>query len=364
MKVNNNILLAVISILVFGILSCSKETTIDNTPNNISLFPVPLPSAKSVAGVVTPTSGYPDDESMGVFAYYSPKTGSWSSSDRNSSVSYIDDVEFKKQDTYWAGWENRAPKPYYWPLSGSLIFAGYSPYYQVDGTTRINVSFDPSTKTLSCPEYIIEDYTARNNATVAAANYNDSQSDLMYFLPKVDYTYDFVGVRTPDNAYNAIFHHALSLVEFRVKAASSGDISKIDLHKITLKEVVHKGSFDVVVEDSPEGRGAWTLDRETAAYTKDIVAFDAGKIEGDDNGLTLSTAYASVAQILIIPGLTHEIEIEYRIHVVSGRTITEKSVIKPTEIGITEWLIGKKYSYDISLSVNNIEIEPILNEWL
>lgn len=351
-------------LVLLGLLSCSKETVRDNVRSkDISFYPVSLPAVKSVTGPVTPGTGYPDDEIFGVFSYYSPKTGSWSASDLNSSILYIDKGEFKKQDAYWGGWKEGAAHPYYWPLGGSLIFAGYSPYYQADGVSPVNVVFDAPAKTLSFPEYVVEDYVPRTPETVTAGNLNGSQSDLMYFLPRFDLNNDFIGVRNPNDAYDAMFYHSLSLVCFRVKAKSSGDVDKIDLHSLVLKNVVHKGSFSVVAETSAAGLPEWTLDRDDLIYTKDIVVFDAGKKGETDNGLVLSDVYSSIAEILIIPGLTHDIEIEYRLHVTEDRMITEKAVIKPAEIGIAEWLIGKRYTYDLVLGVDDIEIIPALDEW-
>ena len=361
MRFTGNIKAMVSGLILISLLlaSCAEITPEYTERQDISIFPVTSPVLKTVPGPVSNL----DYETIGVFSYYSSVEGSWDDDAIQNAQLYINNGEFKKQDAEWKGWKDGQHNPYFWPLSGSLVFAAYSPYYNTAGNS-LPVSFNLETNTLELTDFVMEDYRVRTLETVAAANYNDSQSDVMYSLPMFDVNSQLVGIRTPDAPYDALFHHALSLVEFRAKVKSSSDIQKVSLHSIRLDDVVHKGTFTAKAGTSVTGVVDWQLDMTDKDYIKDIFVFDAGESSGTDAGLYLSDeAYTIIAQILIIPGLTHDIEIEYCINVRDGLSITESAVIKPSNIGITAWDRGKKYSYDIILGTNSMEISPGVDNW-
>jgi hypothetical protein len=165
-------------------------------------------------------------------------------------------------------------------------------------------------------------------------------------------------------------NHALSLVVFKVYAANESDIDYIDLNNITLHSVYHTGDFKVRMNGTSAGQTHWDLTDESPA---DMNVFDAGLDEGGKpDGLRLDTDPRTIAEILIIPGVTHDITIKYRLHV-NGKIVTENKTISPTDIDtnpdpdvvdyLDEWEIGKRYVYNICLGVDFMSVVPSVSAW-
>lgn len=176
-----------IVILLAGMASCTKTDRLyDDDMTEIALRPVMSVMPKAP---VTGTE-YPAGASFGVVACYSSEYGDGQEWTELSSepLLYIDNREFRKSGDTFSG--NPAC---YWPLSGSLVFAGYSPYGS--GTP----SFDCSTKTLT-----ITGFTS------------NGQTDLMYFLPDLS-NGNLVGINNGASSVPVAFSHALTLLEFNIK---------------------------------------------------------------------------------------------------------------------------------------------------
>lgn len=88
---------------------------------------------------------YPQDGTFGLFAYYADCPGgtAWDSDKAwYVAVPYFSDAAFSNNGTSWGGYDlsGAQAKPYYWPFSGSLMFAGYSPHKDVSDGTISDVS--------------------------------------------------------------------------------------------------------------------------------------------------------------------------------------------------------------------------------
>lgn len=316
---------------------------------------------------------YPQEETLGVFAFHSEQpVGSWTDPDKEIST-YIDGAEFKYKSEYdaWAGWDGLEYHPYYWPFTGSLIFTGYSPFRYLDGTPISGVSFDVANKELSIEGFQTETYVPMSKSDIEDPDIdykNQSQSDLLYFLPEYDVNGNYSAVNDL-GTYSPVMSHALSLVVFTVRADQASDIDYIDLNNITLHGVYHKGDFKVRMNGTLRGQTQWDLTDESPA---DMIVFDAGTEGGQPDGLKLDTDPRTIAELLIIPGITHDISVQYRLHV-NGKIVTEKLSISPTDIDIDpdpnrveyldEWIIGTKYVYNLSLGVDNINVKPSVSVW-
>lgn len=286
-------------------LSCVGTEGLDEIPNGeICMSPVLSDMTKTRAGGAT--NPYPDGSSFGVFAYYSTATGGQKWSDEGES--YFHNHQFKKQDGVCAGVD-----PVYWPLSGSLIFAGYSPY-----EAGANTAFDPATKTLT-----INDYTV------------DGTKDLMYFLPELS-DGNYVGYDKSTASVPVKFHHALSCVSINV-AAKSGDEANIKLKRITLKNVYTQGQF--TANASTPAAGTW----------EDKASVEDKDLHINDEGSNLSPSLDF--QYFIIPGDASEIEIVYL-----DRGVEKSHSITPAD-HIAFWDQGLRYQYNITLSVG---LDPVV----
>ena len=317
---------------------------------------------------------YPNGESLGIFAFGSDQpVGSWEDPDKEISL-YIDGAEFKYNPEFgaWSGWGGSEYTPYFWPKEGSLIFAGYSPYRYVDGNPLRGVSFDVVKKELSIENFQSETYVPMPKADFDDPDIdykNTTQSDLMYFLPEYDINGNYSGSNNL-TSYSPVMNHALSLLVFTVSAAQASDIDYIDLNSITLHSVYRKGDLKVKMNGTLNGQTQWDFTDESPS---DMSVFDAGNDgAGNPDGLKLDTNPRTIAELLIIPGITHDISVKYRLHV-NGRIVMETMKISPTDIDLDpdpnsveyldKWEIGKKYIYNIKLGVGFISVNPSVFVW-
>ena len=364
-KRHDEILKILSSLLVIAVClsSCLKiEKVVDGASKEVALSPVASVMTKQIPGPVLGTT-YSENETMGIISYKSETTAGepWiddPDTDTDNPELYINGVEFLFKD-YANAWAGATPQ--YWPETGSLIFAGYSPYYRLqDKDTPVpiqNVSYDPATRTLSIPDYSVGWYEAMTQKEIQDENFvyrNVAQSDLMFFLPKIDEDGKHVGVNRLAS-YDACFNHALSLVEFTVAAEDDDAINRVDLSSITLQSVYYQGNLSVKADD----KGAVTVKWEDMRSAQDVDVFHS---TDPAVGLELFLTPRTIAQILIIPGPTHPIAIHYHA-MVNGKYYEQDAVFTPVDLGLTEWLPGKKYVYNLTLGVDRLTFSPHSEPW-
>lgn len=110
----------VLAALAIGAMAaCTKSNVQLEQPGEIAFQPVAQKATKAaVDGTV-----YPVDESFNVWAWWDDVAPSANPTYANYTAKYIDAGKFIARDNFnWGG-----ETPYYWPTSGSLVFAGYSP---------------------------------------------------------------------------------------------------------------------------------------------------------------------------------------------------------------------------------------------
>lgn len=113
-------------VIVLGLASlaaCTKSSVSYEQTDQISF--APIASVNKTKAAIDGTT-FPTANSMGVYAYY--KSGVAATSDNtqfSDPDTYLSNAKFsnKTASALWAG----DPNPYYWPKTGSLIFAAYSP---------------------------------------------------------------------------------------------------------------------------------------------------------------------------------------------------------------------------------------------
>ena len=363
-KRRHEILKTMSSLLVIAVClsSCLKiEKVGDGASKELMLSPVASVMTKKVPGPVLGTM-YSETETMGIISYKSETTAGdpWidtPGTDTDDPELYINGVEFLFKD-YANAWAGTTPQ--YWPETGSLIFAGYSPFKRLkDKNTPVkieNVSYDPVSMTLSIPDYAVGQYVPMTQDEIQDENFvykNVAQSDLMFFLPKIDEDGNHVGVNNLAS-YDACFNHALSLVEFTVAAEDLAAINRVDLSSITLKEVYYQGDFSARTVD-----GELDIDWTELAVASDVDVFHS---TDPAVGLELFLTPRTIAQILIIPGPTHPIKIHYHV-LVNGKYYEQDAVFTPEDLGLTEWLPGKKYVYNLTLGVDRLTFSPHSEPW-
>lgn len=111
----------IIALGAIALVACTKTSVSYEQTGEIGFAPVVRKNSTkaAVAGVTFP------EQNIKVFGYYDNSMAEGSSySAGKFAVEYLPGVEFAKNGAIWAGANN---KHYYWPKTGSILFAGYSP---------------------------------------------------------------------------------------------------------------------------------------------------------------------------------------------------------------------------------------------
>ena len=287
-------------------LSCVETNGLDEVPKGeICMSPVLSDMVRTRTG--NGTTPYPEGRSFGVFAYYSDTEAGdvWTATPQT----YFQNHEFKSTDGLCAGVD-----PVYWPFSGSLIFAGYSPYDDGDGVT-----FNVTTKTLTIKDYEI-----------------DGSTDLMYFLPVLTSDKEYKGDNQNTAPVEVTFNHALSCVAFSFLEGKGG--KTVTLKEVKLASVYTKGDMNVGAADPKNVK--W--ENKTIS---DLVIWNTGA--------ELSSKKLDIKSF-IIPGQAQNILVTYRI---DGENEDKTKTIEPKEI--KDWTAGTRSQYDISInSMGELLITP------
>ena len=331
-RTHSIIFLLTMAMAAMAAVSCSKTNQEYESPEEMVVEPIAMRHTKSIIE----GTGYPDDETLGLWTFHTESVAgtSWAAG-RGAAYIYLDNVAFHKNSGAWAGYDYDAKthKPYYWPTYGSMYFAAYSPYSLHD-----KVFYSKETGAVSLSGY-----------TLDPDNYQDfiysEISDLDNSVFKVK--------------KSIIFKHALSLIEFTAQLKNEDAKNYIDIHSITTTPVASTGSF--TSRDAVNQKPQWT---RNATPQVELSICDAGQTAGVDNGIALTTDSKTVlGNALVIPGNAVQIVIRYRLQYSPGQFLTEKYVVVPTD-AIAVWEPGKKYSYHITLGVDYIQVEPsIAVDW-
>ena len=108
---------------VAALAACTKTSVSYEQPGEIALAPVTR--ANMTKAAITGTT-FPTTNDMGVYAFYNAGklAGTPKADFLTGSAAYLDNVEFVNK-TGSGNWGGRTS--YYWPKTGSLVFAAYSP---------------------------------------------------------------------------------------------------------------------------------------------------------------------------------------------------------------------------------------------
>ena len=305
MKKIANILL-LMGVLLMA-LSCIETNGLDEvSEGEIAMSPVLSDMVRTRADDSN-TIPYPDGQSFGAFAYYSQAEANdtWT----GTLKEYFTNNEFRNEDGQCTGNPSA-----YWPFSGSLIFAGYSPYDK-----DADVDFDASNATLS-----ITGFDA------------DGTKNLMYFLPEyTDGEYVRYGKET--SSLSVKFSHAMSCLAFNFVKCDGN--KTIILKQVVLSSIYTRANFSASA--SNPSAFPWSGMNEQ----KDLTIWDKGH--------DLSTAALEI-KAYVIPCDAQDIVITYHI---DGEVDDKVKVLSPSEI--TTWAINAKNTYNITIdSMGELLLTP------
>lgn len=317
----------IIALGAIALVACTKTSVSYEQTGEIGFAPV---VRKNTTKAAVEGTAFPN-QNIKVYGYYDNSTDPGSSyADGNFAVQYLPGVEFAKNGKIWAGANDNH---YYWPKTGSMLFAGYSP---VDFA---GVTFNLASNTFSVKECTQPEFSATK--------------DLLYA------GYDKSVLSGP---VAMAFSHALSWVTVKAKAAA---VNQIKITNIKFVKLAEKGSSTGLPE--------WTT-----TGTTDIIVFNpeaACKVPAVD---TLVESHPNCGLVFPQP-LTDaaEIVVSYEMNNGAGQWFAQApfvqklNLLKSGDNTINNWEAGKHYTYIINFSTieggpdssNEITIAPTINNW-
>lgn len=311
-------LIAASAMMVFA--SCTKVNV--NYPDNgqpqeIALFSVNKNMVKG-GPVTTADFNYP----MQVAAYLAQADGA-------TPGEYFDGTTFSDPDPndankVWTGSR-------YWPISTATInFFAVAPQ---NGT---------------CTTAFAALTTGQNSvkvATTTVTNNATNQYDVMYALDQ--------GKHTAGGDYNEVtmtFKHALSLITY-----SSGTLENgVTINSVTLNDVYFDGTGTFTV---PQAKYTSTTENDVVSTSVTPTWEATGDVANKEIGtgiLVVPNTY-DYSATAANPSLT----INYSV----GSFTYNYTYTLPAANTPVTWAPGTKYNYKISISLSQIEIKPVVEEW-
>ena len=329
-------------------VACSKTDVVydDAQTGEITVSPVTgtLTKAAISDGV------YPESNHIALFAYHAPlfKAGAVTSTDyARFNDTYLYDAEYHYTGTpqstrIWSG----LVSSYYWPITGSLVFAGYSlPAPETPGTSSkpigTEVNYDLSTDKLEIKGY-------------AQSAETDKTFDLLYF-GRTSTSYNN---RRDGASVSLTFNHALSWITVQIKG---GDGALVDgrvwsVTEVTLKDVQTKGDFTYLgTAEPPTPKVSWELEDD-----------DSDMSVYGPSSKPLSNAFVTFeknpAGLVVIPQAAKKLEVKIRYQSPADDTIDEIVEVDLSKY-TTNWEAGKKYTYQLTFDPEKILVNPTVSAW-
>lgn len=322
----------IIALGAIALVACTKTSVSYEQTGEIGFAPVVRKNSTKAAvqGAVQGTT-FPE-QNIKVFGYYDNSMPVGSPYDSvKFGVEYLPGVEFAKNGDIWAGANN---KHYYWPKTGSMLFAGYSP---VDfGIGKVKFSLGDN-------KFSVD--------TLVQPDFSDTK-DLLY----AGYTTSVLG-----GTVQMKFSHALSWVTVKAKAAAAKQIKITNIKFVKLAE---KGSSTGLPEWTTTGTKDITVFNPEAAHE---VPEEVTLVESHENcGLVFPQTLADAAAI----------EVSYQMNNGAGQWFAQKPFVQKLKLlksghdTIDKWEAGKHYTYIINFSTtgepgseNEIKINPSITDW-
>lgn len=319
-----------LSILAVGALvACTKSEVKYDDASEIAFAPVASTATKAnVMGAIDGTT-YPTDETFYVWGYWQDVPAGSDNSAFTDPKTYIDGQAFK----YASGkvWKGR-DKSYYWPKTGSMIFACLSP---------VDAPFHGGVKNHSL---------AGNNFTFAYNNPSNTAKtvDLLWANNTLSYTEATAGTA----GVPVKFSHALAWITFRVKGESVANNGGFKINRLTLNKVNTDANFNST------GNGAW--DGHTSPANYEVYT------DVTDGSQNLTSSFVDLENnakgTLVIPQTKSE---DYTATLVYTNYLGDTPIVETIELKLgTGWGMGIHYIYNITFTPTEILIAPEVVDWI
>lgn len=264
---------------------------------------------------------------------------------------YMDNVEtaYNTGGQYWDSESVPGGQAYYWPKKGSLTFAAYSPS---GAANDCKVAWGAAGFTFT--NFTVQSEPAKHyDLLFSERAYNKTQSE--------------ASSTTYKGGVDITFKHALSSVVFKTKLGDTYEGYTITLKNITLKNTFTTGNFNQGLGDANGAvttAAAWSGQKteNTAGY----VAFNGAEVIAS----TTAAEPADATRLIVLPQeLAHDganhvtIDVTYSVDS-GGLEYDDTQTIDITQgYGLTEFEIGKRYTFTLIFGLDKITFSPDVDEW-
>lgn len=352
-----------------ALVACTKNEVKPVEVDQEITFQAVVDKAATKAGTFDNGVKYPTDRPFGTFAFFYTSSDGYT----KDAPKYIDNakVENKRSAISGEAWTTN-PK-YYWPKQGCLTFMSYSPYEDLYDI----VTCAPTNNALAEIKIPNWDVDAHQEVDIMIADRVDN-------LRANGSNDDYTGVPT-------VFRHKLAqIVKFSVKTkydfgnlnsgAPQAGSKLFFLKKIELQDIVTNGTFSSGVKPSNEAgaMGVWTpastpADNDYTWYenTADPLV-QGGDYEFNTTEVALSSGDIKTNGYLLVRPQTFaendskKIKITYVIRSYTSATAySDEEVVQSFNIhsATPSWDINKKYSFTITVDLNQIYWAPSVEDW-
>lgn len=336
------------ALAIGAMAACTKSNVQFEQPGEITFQPV----AQKATKATSTSPSYPTTETFNVWAW-------WDDSSVSATPTYADFVdnpyisegEFAlKTGTSWGGSD-----PYYWPTTGSLVFAGYSPASAMTNPSQF--SYDLATQSFYADRYVQSRILAKT-------------TDLMWF----DVTDKSYNSNTNKNSQDidvngvpVVFKHALSWLTFQFKLKDADVPQKWEITNVMLTGIEDRATFTAKKGGTP----IWT----TPDYSQDtsdkdqFIVFNGSYKVGSTVAVLEGTSTGSIdtGSVIVIPQPCDDTDaslvITYNLTGTPGNVLQNQTVTLPLNVDGNKWLSGTHYIYTVTFGGNEILIVPEVSSW-
>lgn len=339
------------------------------TAQNEITFSTPvvgLATKALVNGMIDGTT-YPTDQTFNVWGWYCGiSTNVFDADDASAYMTDVtvayDQTELNGDETESGAW--RTNPTYYWPKNGTLTFDAYSPTELQINAAGIygdgcSVSCDPATG-LTIANYQVPQIMG-------------DQIDILYSSRAYDKTKSSF---TSGNDYEGVdiqFNHALSAIQFKVSTDKDYPAGTVTLKAINIG-AYGRGTFTQNIADDRTSAPKWDLGSYTDGYT----VFYKGDYAASTNLTSTPTAFGTPALLLPQEFVKEDQEIEIVYYIknasetpaiqVTTFELTEQAnwdgVEEGTPVTVDKWEMGKRYTYNIVIGLDEIYFAPTVTDWV
>lgn len=323
--------LAVAATMAFA--ACNKtEVVYPEGPQEISFTAVSKVATKAPVDGTTFSTG----DNMDVVAYLSEGG--------TSAGTYFTETTFAKNGTNWTGGK-------YWPLTPSTL--NFLAVTNTGGGVTGHVANEFTTTA-----------SAQSVASALTGNDDVSQTDLMFAAGHGNNTLGNYPV------VSMVFKHALSWITFKVKNGTTAGGPTITVNSITLNDVAANGTLTVTnpkyaATAAATGAEECTTENLTASWTPGSTT--TLKVLKSDSAyadaLELTNGFVEFGKgVLVVPGNQTSFTINYTV-TDGGNSNTFNYTHTITGSPQPTWDMAKKYTYNVTITLNEIQITPSITDW-